>query len=256
MMLISFPANAGDGNVLVIEQSGDGNSLSVDQSGATNSFVGGLEIQSGSDPIASRSVTYVYDVSKTRVKTDETGETVYDDQNQPVMETYIDQETVVVDTLSAGLTNPDAESGAALRQLGIGNEASIVVTGTGGQVGLYQDNRSVPGWPGNSATISASERSAALVGQLGGDNSATLNVGIGGSGTILQQGNGNVSNLTVGEGAKGLISQLGNNNETALTVPAGGDASYIVDADNAVSLRPEGVSVLSNVPGIVVRQTR
>ena len=121
-------------------------------------------------------------------------------------------------------------------QRGEGNAATLKLTGSGGQLQLFQSSSpSAPWVPGgavgdNQATITAAgyslggviqvgslnqaaltlDNSRGLVTQLGTELSATLDVKPGGTGTVIQQGNrSTIGTLEVAAGTSVTYTQIG-----------------------------------------------
>ncbi|WP_189424369.1 hypothetical protein [Devosia pacifica] len=157
----------------------------------------------------------------------------------------------------------------AALQLGSNNNADIQVSGTGGNVVLYQNN---PGTSlGNTATISLDALHAAgIVGQYGSGNIADVAVsGTSSVGSALQNGDGNRTSVTVdGWLSSGTVIQNGDGNDMALSVQGDGTvAKYVQNGNNlapatAMDLGPGihvgngGVSVVSNGATVHITQTR
>ncbi|MEE2951825.1 MAG: hypothetical protein VYD57_11315 [Pseudomonadota bacterium] len=228
---LSLPASAGE-NRLQITQEGVDNELAVDQSAATRSTVGGLVIDQTSETV------YFQTGMRETDQVDEQGKPIFEPvyTGRPVGNLYASQADIA-------------------SQAGIGNSATMTITGIDGWVGLLQETPS-GSVDGNSATIEALGGSSAYVGQIGSNNTATLTASDKASGTILQSGHDNIGTVNVlGRGARAALSQIGdgNNNQLDVTAP-NADVSYFVDGYGLSGLVPAEVSTSVSGP-ITIRQT-
>jgi hypothetical protein len=209
----SFPASAGENNVLKIIQTSppgalEGNSLSSDQSLAADSLVAG--------------------------------------PTQQMVEDAVDG------TLNVGdLYRQDQATAPSALQTGQGNTATLTIEGDGGQLLLLQDN-SAGGTLGNSAQLSAfGADSLGAVLQIGDGNEASLTVDDGATGLIVQNGSGNDNSLTVGAGGSGEIIQNGNGNAFSTSVAANTSVTITQNGNNLSPVGVTGMQVFSTSPGTV-----
>jgi len=222
----SGTAHAGDGNILVIEQTGVANQLTVDQSKATRSRVLGAAI--GPSGPTFQPITQP--------------EELVDQSDGPrVFPVYYSPQDRAF-------------------QGGTRNTADITVSGSGGTVRLFQNNVSAGSAAlGNAASITLSGNGVAIVGQQGDANKALLSVsGAKSGGSILQLGNGNRADLSVSTGATALISQEGNNNSSGQVSIQGSEANvtYIQRGDGLQPVNPaRGLTVSTNAGTVTIQQS-
>ncbi len=239
ILLSSGAALAQTGNNrITILQAGEGNRLTVDQAGATGSRVGGLTVTLGASS---------------------SGQLVLESGPQFVPgENGTDPGVPSLGVAQALVPSFDRNDPAPAVQRGGGNTADVNIQGTGGFVGLLQNNSGAA--LGNIADVSLNGNGTALIGQEGGGNEAELSVsGTNAYGAILQRGSGNDVNLSViGNNASGTISQVGSNNASALSVTGVGLSSvtYVLQGNGIQSFDPsQGVEVSTNAPSVTITQT-
>lgn len=163
---------------------------------------------------------------------------------------------VVLTAVTGAITGADP---LLATQRGEGNEASIKLTGTGGELQLLQLNSPFAPWTpgqaggGNVAELTATGNALGGVIQAGELNQATLTLGSGANGLITQLGSELSATLTVAPGGSGQVAQLGQNSTVAVNVLSNNSVTYTQIGSNLTGI---DASVYSTVPGsISITQT-
>ncbi|SNY93692.1 hypothetical protein SAMN04515647_4004 [Cohaesibacter sp. ES.047] len=218
---MTFPASAGEKNVLILEQQGTRNSVTVDQTNASQSQVGGVEIIEGAafsdtefnvlsldlqpntaaeNPILQLGADNVADIT-----VDGVGGAVFLQQGANIND---GNNTATIDINTTG------DSLAAILQAGSNNNAGLTV------IGNTTEGRIL---------------------QLGDNNDAQLQVGLDG---------------LPANGAQATVTQDGNNNTTNVQVVgiSNGQYSYTVQANGTTTSVP--VTIQTNGASVSVTQTQ
>lgn len=215
---------AGSDNSILVEQSSpvgaaEGNTLSIDQTAARNSAVAG--------------------VTRNTLSLSGPGTTTLGAPSPDSVLLATDGSA-----LSFAPASPALQSGSA-------NAASVILGGSGTQVGLSQTGS------GNTATIDASAGQA-LLSQNGTLNTGSVSVSSGAAlGSLLQDGNGNTGSVSVaGQGVKGQLAQIGNDNTTNLSVESlsSPSVSYTVQGNNLTTAVPASVFTSNGGQVTIVQQ--
>lgn len=237
---VASTAHAGSGNTIHIRQesptgSSFGNTLSLDQSLATDSKVLGPSDSLMSD--SRRQVPGIWPALE--------GKPANPEGFKPL-------------ELTPGTTDRFA------LQRGERNEATLKLTGYGGELQLHQDSEySLPPEQSQAMQGSASRNiaTATLAGpslgaiiQQGQANQANLEL-TNATGLISQTGRGLIASLTV-DGGNGQIIQVGDGSNAELSVMSGASATYTQIGSNLESVGSTAVEVFSTNPGsITITQT-
>ncbi len=144
-------------------------------------------------------------------------------------------------------------------QRGEGNQASLSLTGSGGELQLLQttflDATWAPGEAGgyNIAELTASGNALGGVIQIGELNQAKLSLGADAKGLIGQWGTELSATLNVAaSGGSGAILQIGNNSNAEFNLLSDNSVTYVQIGDNLNSV---DASVYSSIPGdIFIKQ--
>lgn len=161
---------------------------------------------------------------------------------------------------SGSLLAGDLLGATPAMQVGDGNRAAVVVTGTEGSAALMQGSQLTPAI-GNSAEVTvAGIGGTAALQQFGAGNIAELDVLSTGaaSGSVLQIGSLNDARLRVeGGNVSGRLVQIGNANTNDLTVggPGAQDISVTFTQIGA-GLNNSGAQVFTNAGAVQITQTQ
>lgn len=152
-----------------------------------------------------------------------------------------------------GITTARGDSLRAAVQRGDGNDATITMTGEGGEIQILQDSSSEgAGAVGNTAVVNAlGAATLGVVLQTGTENLATLDLADQSRGLIVQNGNSNTGGLTVEEGGTGRLTQEGSLNNYVATVQAGTNADMTQTGNGQTTAGTQGISVFSTNPGTI-----
>lgn len=220
-------AQAGDQNILVLQQDGAANTISIDQQKATGSQVGGVNFIEAT-PLESSEFEVM-------------------DMSNPLQ-------------ITEGLQNP-------VLQQGDGNSAAITIEGDDDVAYLNQNSQGQATGNNadiyvNSGTAAPSF--AAVVQNGAGNNAAVSINGSLSNGTILQNGSNNQGSINVdGNNVTASLTQVGSDNDSQLVAQGsstsatgvdGANVSYTLYANGVTTTQP--VTVTTNGASVSISQTQ